>query len=49
VAYDAEHRPIEVAQATWPGPTTTITESYPVPTPAADAEAGPDGSGLYLA
>jgi len=31
VAYDAEHRPIEVAQATWPGPVTTLTESYPVP------------------
>ena len=31
VAYDAEHRPIEVAQATWPGPMTTLTETYPVP------------------
>ena len=47
VAYDADHRPIEVAQATWPGPMTTLTESYPVPAPAADDT--PDGSGLYLA
>jgi GntR family transcriptional regulator len=30
-AYDREHRPIEVAQATWPGPMTTLTEEYPVP------------------
>ena len=28
VAYDAEHRPIEVAQATWPGPMTILTEEY---------------------
>ena len=33
VAYDREHRPIEVAQATWPGPMTTLTETYPVPGP----------------
>jgi GntR family transcriptional regulator len=31
VAYDAEHRPIEVAQATWPGPVTTLTEQYKIP------------------
>lgn len=31
VAYDADHRPIEVAQATWPGPMTTLTEEYRVP------------------
>lgn len=31
VAYDADHRPIEVAQATWPGPVTTLTEEYRVP------------------
>ena len=31
IAYDAEHRPIEVAQATWPGPMTTLTEAYAVP------------------
>jgi GntR family transcriptional regulator len=33
VAYDAEHRPIEVAQAVWPGPMTTLTEDYPIPGP----------------
>ena len=33
VAYDEHHRPIEVAQATWPGPMTTLTDSYPVPAP----------------
>src|SRR5690349_6111305 len=33
VAYDAEHRPIEVAQAAWPGPMTTLTEEYQVPGP----------------
>jgi GntR family transcriptional regulator len=31
VAFDADHRPIEVAQATWPGPMTTLTEEYRVP------------------
>jgi GntR family transcriptional regulator len=36
IAYDAEHRPIEVAQATWPGPMTTLTETYPVPGPDQD-------------
>jgi GntR family transcriptional regulator len=35
IAYDAEHRPIEVAQATWPGPMTTLTEEYPIPGPVA--------------
>jgi GntR family transcriptional regulator len=35
VAYDAEHRPIEVAQATWPGPMTTLTEEYRIPGPRA--------------
>ena len=42
VAFDAEHRPIEVAQATWPGPMTTLTEEYPIPGPRAplpDADA----------
>ena len=33
VGYDADHRPIEVAQATWPGPNTTLTEQYRVPGP----------------
>jgi GntR family transcriptional regulator len=31
VALDATHQPIEVAQATWPGPMTTLTETYRVP------------------
>jgi GntR family transcriptional regulator len=31
VGYDAQRRPIEVAQATWPGPMTTLTEEYKVP------------------
>jgi GntR family transcriptional regulator len=33
VAYDTEHRPIEVAQATWPGPMTALIEEYAVPAP----------------
>jgi GntR family transcriptional regulator len=41
IAYDDEHRPIEVAQATWPGPMTTITESYPVPAPLIDTDDSP--------
>jgi GntR family transcriptional regulator len=45
VAYDADHRPIEVAQATWPGPMTTLTEDYRVP----GARPGlPDEPGLAL-
>jgi GntR family transcriptional regulator len=44
IAYDADHRPIEVAQATWPGPMTTLTEEYQVPAqrpdPSFDAEPG---------
>lgn len=43
VAYDAEHRPIEVAQATWPGPMTTLVEEYQVPAPRPDTDPG-----LYL-
>ena len=31
VAADEEHRAIEVAQATWPGPMTTLVDTYPVP------------------
>lgn len=38
IAYDGEHRPIEVAQATWPGPMTTLIESYPVPAPPTDPD-----------
>ena len=30
-AYDAQHRPIEVAVATWPGPMTALTEEYRIP------------------
>jgi GntR family transcriptional regulator len=33
VAYDADHRVIEVATATWPGPMTALTEEYPIPAP----------------
>ena len=47
VAYDGEHRPIEVAQATWPGPMTTLTETYPIPGPPDDLPDG-DGPGLAL-
>jgi GntR family transcriptional regulator len=36
VATDERHRPIEVAQATWPGPMTTLTDTYPVPGPLPD-------------
>jgi GntR family transcriptional regulator len=43
IAYDAEHRPIEVAQATWPGPVTTLTESYPVPGVPTDLPDAPGG------
>lgn len=40
VAYDEEHRPIEVAQATWPGPMTTLVEEYRVPAPRPDSDPG---------
>ncbi|MFB9178189.1 GntR family transcriptional regulator [Dactylosporangium sucinum] len=33
VAYDEDHRPIEVAQAAWPGPMTSLTEEYRIPAP----------------
>lgn len=33
VAFDADHRAIEVAQAAWPGPVTSLTEEYQVPGP----------------
>lgn len=32
-AFDADRRPIEVAQAVWPGPVTSLTEEYTVPAP----------------
>ncbi|MEV6300425.1 GntR family transcriptional regulator [Actinoplanes sp. NPDC051861] len=40
VAFDETRKPIEVAQATWPGPMTTLTEEYRIPAPA--PEPGPD-------
>jgi GntR family transcriptional regulator len=36
VAYDTDHRPIEVSQATWPGPVTALTEEYRIPGPRPD-------------
>jgi GntR family transcriptional regulator len=33
VAYDERSRPIEVAQAVWPGPVTALTERYPIASP----------------
>jgi GntR family transcriptional regulator len=33
IGYDEAHDPIEVAQATWPGPVTTLVDSYRVPGP----------------
>ncbi len=41
----ATRKPIEVAQATWPGPMTTLTEQYPIPGPAAEPDPDP---GLLL-
>ena len=46
VAFDADHRPLEVAQATWPGPMTTLTEEYAVP--AARPALPDDEPGLAL-
>src|SRR3712207_5914902 len=47
VAFDETRKPIEVAQATWPGPMTTLTEEYKIPAPPAQA---PDTDpGLALA
>jgi GntR family transcriptional regulator len=42
VAFDDHRKPIEVAQATWPGPVTTLTEEYriPAPTPEPDPDPG---------
>jgi GntR family transcriptional regulator len=42
VAYDRDHRPIEVAQVTWPGPMTVLTETYPVPAELPDTIGPPD-------
>ena len=38
VAFDTRGAVIEVAQATWPGPTTVLTESYAVPGPLQDTD-----------
>lgn len=46
VAFDPAHKPIEVAQATWPGPMTTLTEEYKIPGPTPDPDPDP---GLALA
>jgi GntR family transcriptional regulator len=46
VAFDDRRKPIEVAQATWPGPMTTLTEEYRIPAPAPDPDPDP---GLALA
>ena len=41
VAYDPQHRPIEVSQATWPGPQTTLTEEYRIPGQAPEPDLDP--------
>ena len=46
VAFDETRKPIEVAQATWPGPMTTLTEEYRIPAPAPAPDPDP---GLALA
>ncbi|GIH14691.1 GntR family transcriptional regulator [Rugosimonospora africana] len=46
IAYDPEHRPIEVAVATWPGPMTALSEEYRIP--AARPDALDDEPGLTL-
>jgi GntR family transcriptional regulator len=46
VAFDESRRPIEVAQATWPGPMTTLTEEYQIPAPTPEPDPDP---GLSLA
>jgi GntR family transcriptional regulator len=46
VAFDETRKPIEVAQATWPGPMTTLTEEYRIPEPTPDPDPDP---GLTLA
>src|SRR5690349_5414933 len=46
VAFDETRKPIEVAQATWPGPMTTLTEDYRIPAPVPEPDPDP---GLTLA
>jgi GntR family transcriptional regulator len=41
VAFDESRKPIEVAQATWPGPMTTLTEDYRIPAPTPDPDPDP--------
>ena len=48
VAFDENRKPIEVAQATWPGPMTTLTEDYRIPAPTPDPDPDPD-PGMALA
>jgi GntR family transcriptional regulator len=38
IGFDAQHKPIEVAVATWPGPMTTLTEEYAVPAERPDPD-----------
>jgi GntR family transcriptional regulator len=38
IGFDGAHKPIEVAQATWPGPMTSLVETYPVPGPLDDTD-----------
>jgi GntR family transcriptional regulator len=45
VAYDDQRRPIEVSQATWPGPMTALIERYDIPAPRPDQDPDP---GLVL-
>lgn len=46
IAYDSDHRPIEVAVATWPGPMTALTEEYAIP--AQREPLTEDGPDFYL-
>ena len=47
-AYDEDHRTIEVAVATWPGPMTALTEEYRVPAQREPTDWG-DQPDIYLA
>jgi GntR family transcriptional regulator len=38
IGFDAQRRPIEVATATWPGPVTTLVDTYAVPGPLPDSD-----------
>src|SRR5262245_23262933 len=41
IGYDADRQVIEVATATWPGPVTTLVDSYAVPGPLPDTDPSP--------